>query len=163
MSCVARAKITVSPGGHRDVGRSHSWTINRGEGCELRGGRWLQARMQYRIIPDEEAGPFRVTTEGYAYSLDDASGVELFSIHWHPLGVSTYVKPHLHLPRPVSTPSGLVEAGGHLPVSRMSFEQAIRWSIEWGAQPRVDDWQDRLDLAESPHVLHRRWHVEPGH
>lgn len=117
--------------------------------------------MQYRIIPDDEMGPFRITTEGYAYSLEDADRTELFAIHWHPLGPSAYTRPHLHLPRPVLTPSGPVEAGGHLPVARMTFELAIHWAIEWGAEPLVEDWEERLALAEAPHVLYRTWHVQP--
>ena len=43
----------------------------------------------------------------------------------------------------------------------MTFENAIRWAVDFGAEPLYDDWQDRLTLAETPHMLYRSWSATP--
>lgn len=44
---------------------------------------------------------------------------------------------------------------------RMTFENAVRWAVEFGAVPMHDNWEDRLALAEAPHILHRSWSGDP--
>lgn len=49
-----------------------------------------------------------------------------------------------------------------MPSPRVTFEEVVRRSVDWfGAEPLCDDWQDRLDLAETPR-LYRTWHVTPA-
>jgi hypothetical protein len=54
-----------------------------------------------------------------------------------------------------------VSSKSHLRTGRMTFETAIRWATEWGAEPRHEDWENRLTLAETPHLLYRSWSVDP--
>ncbi|MCW2675188.1 MAG: hypothetical protein JWR70_228 [Modestobacter sp.] len=49
----------------------------------------------------------------------------------------------------------------HLVTGRMTFENAVRWAVEFGAVPMHDNWEDRLALAEAPHILHRSWSGDP--
>ena len=119
--------------------------------------------MAYRIvgIDDPDLGPFKVSTLAYHYSITDSRNRELVAIHWHPNGVSTTRSPHIHLGRSVNSKTSPLPDRHHLATSRMTFEQAIKWAIEFGAEPLCDDWRDRLDLAESPHLLYRSWHQSP--
>lgn len=43
----------------------------------------------------------------------------------------------------------------------MTFETAVRWAIEWGAELLHEDWENRLTLAEAPHLLFRSWSNDP--
>ena len=43
----------------------------------------------------------------------------------------------------------------------MTFENVIRWAIEFGVTRRHDDWENRLTLAETPHLLYRTWSDQP--
>ncbi|MGQ0779103.1 MAG: hypothetical protein ACT4NY_32595 [Pseudonocardiales bacterium] len=54
-----------------------------------------------------------------------------------------------------------VTSKSHLRTARMTFEMAIRWAITWGAVPLHDDWENRLALAETPHLLYRSWSTDP--
>jgi hypothetical protein len=156
LACVARAKITCSPGGKNEVGVDHSWTLNRDAGANLSGGFTLHARMNYRIIEDdaEGMGPYRVTTIAYDYAMDDRDGAEVFAVHWHP--ASKFSEPHIHLGKPIAD-AGLLGKPHHLPTPRMTFEQVIRWAIEVGVSPVCEDWDARLALAEGPHKSYRTW------
>lgn len=163
LSCIATAKITTSSGGCDALGKVHSWSINGGEGVPLRGGYRFEAGMTYEIIKvdDDTLGPFKISTQGYLYSLYDKQGNELFGIHWHPGGSGGFQAPHVHFGSPVLSPQGPLPAKHHLPTPRMTFETAIRWAIEHGAEPIQADWQNRLTLAETPHLLYRSWHQSP--
>ena len=159
LSCIAHTKITVSPDGKHAVDRTHSWTLQRGLGARLRGGFRLDARMKYQIIRDDREGygPYRVTTKAYDYALcRESDGVELFAQHWHP--DSTYTAPHMHLGSTLLNPDEPLSRVAHIPTSRATLEQAIRLSMALGVEPICDDWDDRLTLAEGPHVLFRSWH-----
>lgn len=162
LSCVARAKIVTSTGGRHSVAEDHAWTINGDEGADLGQGRVFTATMGYRIIRDdrEDYGPFRVTTKGYIYTLTQGAH-EHWSFHWHPAGNSWEKKPHLHLGDKILRNDAPITSKSHLATSRVSFEQAIRWTIEFGTAPLVDDWSNRLTLAETPFLLFRSWHERP--
>lgn len=158
LSGVARAKITLSPGAASPlVGIVHQWTLNDGDGASMRGGFVLHSRMRFKVIPDAINGPFRVTTLAYDHSLyrDDR---EIFALHWHPKGA--YSGPHIHLGE---MPAGsALPSRHHLPVDRMTFEQSIRWAVQHGAIPIHDDWEERVELAEAPHLLYRSWNSHPS-
>lgn len=119
--------------------------------------------MDYRIVEDEgDRGPWRVTTTGYMYSLEDRAGQELFAAHWHPLTVGVHKRPHLHLPHAAFNDSGVWLAREPIHTGRFTFEELIRLTIKNLQVPTlVEDWQDRLDLAETPHRLYRTWHLDP--
>ncbi len=162
LSCVAHAKIITSPGGRHSVDLSHAWTINDDQGADLGHGRVLTARMRYRIIRDDrqEYGPFRVTTEAYMYQLADGAH-EMFALHWHPIGQSLEKLPHLHLGDKVLRNDAPITSRSHMSMPRASFEQAVRWAIEFGTVPLVQDWDDRLTLCETRFKLFRSWHTRP--
>ncbi|MCA1672925.1 MAG: hypothetical protein LC799_12265 [Actinobacteria bacterium] len=172
LGCVARGKIShTSGGGNPKPGQQHQWSLNDGGGARLRrradfpmpGQLELHASMYWRVIKDEREGygPYRVTTTGYDYSLVIGDDVELWAMHWHGQGRSHEIKPHLHLGDTILSDRAPVTSRSHLRTGRMTFETAIRWAITWGAVPLHDDWEDRLVLAETPHLLFRSWSTDP--
>ena len=153
ISCLGSGKVTTSPGGLHVVNRTHRWSINNDDPLVLKGGFEFHAEMRYRIVVDEsEHGRFRVTTESYAYQLDQ-HGSLLFSLHWHPVGNSPVTGPHLHLP---------AAPRGHLVTERMTLEQAVRWCMEFGVVPARKDFEQVLYETESIHRLYRTWSEVPG-
>ncbi len=157
ISCLGQAKITLSPGGKNTPDREHSWMLNGGNGYS-RSGWHFEAQMGYRIIRTNEPdrGPWRVTTTAYRYRLAVPEH-DLFRMHWHPAGNSPVDYPHLHA---ALGPERITEQAlkAHLRTSRMTLEQAIRWSFEVGMPPACADWEERLDSAEKPHLERRSWH-----
>jgi len=115
--------------------------------------------MQWKLIEDDRDGygPLRVTTVGYMYSLGGHDQREYWAHHWHPTGVSPVAEPHLHLGPELLAESSPVSHKAHLPVTRTTFENVVRWVFEFGVPPAYADWRDRLDLAETPHLLYRSW------
>lgn len=79
-------------------------------------------------------------------------------MHWHPSGSSPRTKPHLHLSVPGAS-DGLKKQ--HLPVGRMTLEDAIEWVIAFGVSPARDDWKEVLDGSKKLHIEHRSWNVDP--
>lgn len=164
LACIAAAKISVSPGGRRDVGVDHSWTLNDGSGVDLVGRTpanprvpiTLRAIMGYRIVSGDE-DPWRVRTTGYHYVIA-AGDEEVLSYHWHPDGRSHIQGPHLHVGGAALTPGGVLTAKSHLPTETVSFESIIRLLIQdFGVEPRVEDWSERLELSEGVFRLYRNW------
>ncbi len=171
-SCVAQGKISIRRGGSRPkVGQEQQWSLNDGgaavlhkrPGFPLSGQLELYASMYWRVIEDDREGygPYRVTTTGYDYSLVIGEKDELWAMHWHAQGRSHEVKPHLHLGDKLLSDNAPVTSSSHLRTGRMTFETAIRWAVACGAQPLHDDWNDRLALAETPHLLFRTWSADP--
>jgi len=171
-SCVARGKISTRRGGDQPkIDQEQQWSLNDGGGAVLRkrpdfplaGRLELYASMYWRVIEDDREGygPYRVTTTGYDYLLVIGETDELWAMHWHARGLSHEVKPHLHLGDKLLSDDAPVTSSSHLRTGRMTFETAIRWAVECGAQPLHDDWNDRLALAEAPHLLFRTWGADP--
>ena len=89
VACVAKAKINLSPNGRAMVGKIHALTLNDDKPITLKCRPVLlfKVRMQYEIVRTEhepERGPWRVSTRGYMYELQTASGELVWSYHWHP-------------------------------------------------------------------------------
>ena len=157
-------KITTSPGAkHPSLGERHSWLLNNGAGLELKTLKGVELRfdpsMEWELIRDErpDLGPYRVTTRAYRYSLSGPGGIEYVSLHWHPEGNSLVRDPHIHLGAALLSDSSPVTPKAHLPTPRHTFEMAVRWVVEFGVKPACDDWREKLDLAETPHLLYRSW------
>jgi hypothetical protein len=169
VSCLGPCKVTVSSNGRNPrVGQGCAWSLNDGAGIELRTSAHaaqrllFDAAMYWVVIEDarEGYGPYRVSTLGYDYSMSWADGREMWAMHWHPKRVSEEQRPHVHLaPALLSKEAPDLE---HLVTPRMTFKNAVRWAIEFGATPAVDDWDSRLTLAETPHLLYRSWHQDPA-
>lgn len=177
LGCVARGKITTRRGGdHPQVGAEQQWTLNDGAPATLKRGTAASgiprpdgpleffATMWWKVIEDDRDGygPYRVSTSGYEYSLvSGRNSAEVWAMHWHVTGVSDEVKPHLHLGDLLLSKEAPVNSKAHLRTGRMTFENAIRWVIAFGAEPLHANWEDRLTLAETPHLLFRSWSSDP--
>lgn len=169
LACVATAKITVAKGGQApQLDTQYAWSVNNAGGVQLRhdGDDELRlfAAMYWKLIKDDrpDYGPFRISTLGYEYSLVTRESTELWALHWHPSGRSWEQRPHVHLGDVLLARTAPVTSKTHLVTGRMTFENAIRWAVEFGARPLRDDWTDQLTLAETPHILHRTWSGDPG-
>jgi len=119
----------------------------------------FDATMQWKLIEDDRPGfgPFRISTVGYMYSLSGTDRTEYWAHHWHPNGVSPVTDPHVHLGPALLADSSPVTPKAHLPTARTTFEKVVRWAFEFGVPPACADWRDKLDLAETPHLLYRSW------
>jgi hypothetical protein len=164
LACVAAAKIQPSAGGMTVLHHTHNLHLTRQSDTDyarLRGNPALElrARMVYRLIEDPRLGygPIRATTKAYDYSLRLTTGESVVDYHWHPEGRSHERLPHLHLGSAQLRKDGVIGRKHHLITGRVTFESVIRTAIELGAEPLQQDWAERLEAAEKPHILHRSW------
>ena len=115
------------------------------------GTRLILLRMssQYAIDAGEaDNGPFSVRSVGYFYEVRDRQEREVLSYHWHPVGRSPIIHPHLHLSgrlAPLDTgPRDAPIAFGemHLPTGGpVTLTDIVRLLItEFGVPPRRADW-----------------------
>lgn len=162
MACVAKTKISVTPGGRDKPDQEHALYLGLGRPVRLEGPNRLELdlRLRYKIIQDDrrDMGPFRVTTLSYQHTLSTSSGEEIVSYQWHPVGQSHETRPHMHVGVSQLSRSAVLTNKAHVMTGRTSVEQVIRTAIELGAAPRCDDWSDRLDDLEAQFVRHRSWH-----
>jgi hypothetical protein len=177
LSCVAHGKVTTRKGGYSPpVDAQQQWSLNDGDAATLKANRdftgvklpgtlEFYAHMWWRVIRDERPGfgPYRVTTIGYDYSLvcGEEGQTEVWAMHWHPDSASEEVRPHVHLGDMLLTPQSPICRSSHLLTGRMTFENAIRWLIEFGVQPIHENWEQRLREAEGPHLANRSWSSDP--
>lgn len=154
LGCLGTCKISTTAQGRHKIHQTHAWTINGGTGLQIRPGVFY-ATMDYEIVLSEspDAGKWRVSTRGYAYRLADNERRTLWAMHWHPVGRSPATFPHVHIPA--------LNERGHFPTERMTFEHAVRWCIESGAEPKRDDWEQVLAESEGIHKLYRSWADTP--
>jgi hypothetical protein len=99
---------------------------------------------------------WKVKTEGYIYRLDDESGAEIISYHWHPN--SEYPRfPHLHLKK--GSDVGREELKRcHIPTGRVSIESVVEFLIkEFHVIPRYSDWRDVIEENRRRFEIHRTW------
>lgn len=167
LSCLVRAKVTCSKGGKERVGALHTLYIGSRDDDYLRlNGEprlELRARMQYEIIADIRAGygPYRITTHWYDYSVRRQDGQAVIDYHWHPHSLSHEVRPHVHIGSTQLKPDAVLTNKAHMLTGRITFETVIRQLIEYGVEPSSEDWSDRLDSAEMPHLKYRTWSAVP--
>lgn len=163
LSCVARAKVTLSAGGWGRVGVVHALTVNNNDPLRLRGTPLLlRVRMQYEIVRVDETGelPWRCTTHGYDYEVQLSSGEAVVSYHWHP--ASKTKMPHLHIGRTQLASGAVLSHKVHVPTDRVSVESVVRSCItEYGVEPMHDDWDEILTLREGAFKLYRSWGTYP--
>lgn len=167
IGCIARVKCGVTKDGRASVGEVHGLYLT-GQGNEyasLSGKPRLQlrARMRYMIIEDDRPGygPFRVTTVSYDYSICDEGLAAVLDYHWHPVGESHAITPHVHVGTSQLKPDAVLSKRDHLPTGRMTFESVVRGLVDLGVKPLCNDWEQRvadLTKAEQLHVRHRTWH-----
>ena len=82
---------------------------------------------------------------GYRYAVIDAEGRDVLEYHWHPVGESPVVAPHLHIG--YGAMIGRAEIGGaHLPTGQVTISDILRMLIrDFSIAPRRSDWESVLD------------------
>jgi hypothetical protein len=161
VSCVARAKITLSPNGRAMTGRIHALTLNDSKPIALkcRPELLLKIGMHYEIVRTQERterGAWRVSTRAYMYELQTSSGELVWSYHWHP--TSKVQNPHAHIGHTQLAPDAVLSYKAHHPTGRISLESVIRTCIaEYGVTPMNEDWEQDLAARERDFEAHRSW------
>jgi len=159
VSC-ATPRILNVRGGYHPSEKPHTVLIADGLPAPLAGPGRLRLRLvhHYRIIETaDERGPWRVSTGGYFYSLDDPDNREIIAYQWHPEGRSPMQFPHLHL----GSGAGCRRedlAAAHCPTGRISVEEFLRFAIvDLHVEPLRPDWADVFDEAQRNFETWRRW------
>ena len=161
VSCVAKAKIILSPGGRGTTGRIHALTLNDGKPIALKcqPELLLGIGMRYEIVRMEgrtERGAWRVSTRGYMYELQTSSGELVWSYHWHP--TSRVDNPHAHIGYTQLARDAVLSYKAHYPTGRISLESVIRTCItEYGVIPINGNWEQDLAARERDFVEYRTW------
>ena len=146
LSCVTTAQLLVSRS-KRAGDELEALTLSQDpltlRSAHLGDSVQLQLRQQFRVVRDDEAprsSRWRVRTAAYFYRLDDSSGHELASWHWHPGTGVTY--PHAHVA------GGGLGKLAHLPTGRVSIE-AVLWLLlaDLAVQTLADAGQVSSDCA----------------
>jgi hypothetical protein len=159
-SCVTHS-ILFNHGGYH-AGPIHVVTVGGPGYADLPAPNPLQITLthHYRIVeePSEVRGPWKVSTVGYIYEVVNRDGQRIIAYHWHPMDHGTPQFPHLH----VGLGSGAHNsyAKPHYPTGRVALEQVLRLLIvEFGVEPRRDDWADILDDSQA---AYEEWRTRPG-
>ncbi len=74
-----------------------------------------------------ERGPWRVSTRGYMYEMQTASGELVWSYHWHPTG--KVGSPHAHLGHTQLAADAVLSYKAHHPTGRISLVTVNRVGI----------------------------------
>lgn len=116
----------------------------------------LQVQSDYHILTSEiEAGSYQTVVSSYLYRILDLNEREILAFHWHPEGMSSVIRPHLHLTsqarpitnddpaRPGREPEQIALADMHIPTGPVPFEDVVRLLIEeFSVIPLRPDWDD---------------------
>lgn len=158
ISCITPAVLN-NRGGYRASERPHTLTLSE-DPVRLASNEifFLSLTQYYRAIDvpgDADRGPWKVTIDGYEYSIDDAEGHEILAFPWHPATAPAF--PHLHLSAGASIGrKGLQEA--HIPTGRIAIESMIRLLIaDFGVKALRDDWAEVLDDTQVRFEQYRTW------
>ena len=152
IACVSRAVADVA-GGYFPSVESHSFMLNRGEPVRLRGESrvHLDLTVLYQIV--ERTGQqyrWQVVTTGYYYTLMDANQREIVGFHWHPVGRSPIVEPHLHLGPGAQIGYERLHRA-HVPTGPVSIQDVLRFAIvDLGVEPLIDLETALQILATTP-------------
>lgn len=90
----------------------------------------------------------------YIYTLtgEDKPDERWLEWHWHP---SLRPEPHCHVHLPHPSLGDLPDL--HLPTSRVSFEEIVRFLIEDLGVRASADWQATLKTSQDRYQKYRRW------
>ena len=153
VSCVSNSVVDVA-GGYHPASRPHSLLLNNGQPATLGGESRLGLQLQQSYLIDAPAvrgDLWTVRVIGYAYTLLDADRREVLSYHWHPMGKSPLVTPHLHLEQGALVGRPEVR-DAHLPTGAIPVGTFLRFPIQdLQVTPERHDWESIL--AEDPPSL----------
>jgi hypothetical protein len=106
---------------------------------------------------DVDRGPFKVSSLGYDYAIEDGTGGEVLAYHWHPNQSSDITAPHLHL-EPGAQVGNADVAKAHLPTGRVSIEDAIELVVrDFHAKPLKQKWAKILSESRQAYEIWRTW------
>ena len=149
VSCVTDSVVSVD-GGYYPSAMPHLLTMNRETPVRLGGESrlWFLLHKYYRVIEsDLPSDSWMVEETGYRYAVIDTEGKDVLEYHWHPVGESPVVAPHLHIGHGAMI--GRAEIGGaHLPTGQVTISDILRMLIrDFSITPRRSDWEFVLDEA----------------
>jgi hypothetical protein len=169
LQCVARTEVLASEFGSTTPGNLivvSSENVPAGTLLLRRPERspflHLKLSIEYSVVQFLDA-PAQLRYEAivtmYLYAVRDLDGRELFAYHWHPVGLSSVHRPHMHVSsaRPVALPARpgstraaeMVLSRIHFPTHHMELSDLIMFLItELGVGPRRPDWESVLDRIE---------------
>jgi len=92
-----------------------------------------------------------IRTVGYSYGLLTEEGRELLTYHWHAIGPSPVVSPHLHLGAGLLRPELARPFGRtHWPTGPVTLPEVLRVAVaDLGVEPLRADWRERLAEADA--------------
>ena len=118
------------------------------------GNRIVSFQISIDFVVSQTARPgeaIDVTIASYLYRILNRDEREILAFHWHPVGLSDVIDPHLHLSsrlNPIEmgrNQEPLPLADMHIPTGFVTLEDVVRLLItEFGITPRRDDWDDLL-------------------
>ncbi len=122
------------------------------------GDLYFDVGQWFSIIEDSKNGPWRITTEGYKYTIETKDGEEILGYHWHPKARSPFKEPHLHLGAGARIGRSELEAAkAHLPTGRVSMEDFVKLLIEaFNAKPRKG-WRTILEKTGGAFLKYASW------
>jgi len=101
----------------------------------------LSVSEHYNITNDPDMG-WQVQRAAYFfYAVGRHDTGELLAYHWHPLGKSPVVSPHLHVRANIQLGERWL-GKVHLPTGPIELEDVVALTIEeLGAEPLREDWE----------------------
>ncbi|MCU1670801.1 MAG: hypothetical protein JWP40_3728 [Blastococcus sp.] len=148
--------MVVSPRGRADTSKTHSWSLNAGQGIVLRGqaaGSRFLASMHYRSIPtdpekyDIQQGRWRVTTLAYLYEFRTPDNAKLWAMHCIRPARAT----------PPSRTSTCTPSSPTVTSPRRDRRSSQRCSGAVVAELQNTQWRTVLAESEGVHQLYRSW------
>jgi len=121
---------------------------------------FFQMRLELDYL-NESVGNRERTSDlqmrSYVCRVLDGNRAEILAHHWHPIGSSRVVTPHIHVPSARmsvqlgTTDDQLLLSDLHIAAGFISFRGIVRMLIEeFSVQPLRDDWRDILASPETP-------------
>jgi len=115
----------------------------------------LRISQQYSIVEAAgDAGPYKVQTRAYMYSVESEDAQEIFGYHWHPAGGNPIRWPHMHLEQGAQFAHPDLHRA-HFPTGRVSIEEFVRLVVDtFRLRTRRTDWRSTLNRTQA---LFRKW------
>ncbi len=141
--CVTNSVVDVA-GGYHPGPFPYSLLLNNGRPVGLGGASRLGLQLQQNYVidpPPTRGGLWTVKVIAYAYTLLDVEQREVLSYHWHPIGNSRVMTPHLHLEQGAMVGRPEVR-DAHLPTGPVAIEAFLRLLVQdLSVAPERQDWQ----------------------
>ena len=116
----------------------------------------LDVAHYFRVVEaEDDAGPYRCQTLGYAYDFRHVDGPSVIAYHYHPGPDAAVQTPHAHVSQ-YTRPINLSKV--HLPTGRITLEAIVRLAIqEFGTTALRTDYDEVLQESEDAFNQYRDW------